>query len=253
MKRNTIAAQLYTLRDHLKTPEQIASSLQRVRAIGYEAVQVSGLGPIDPVELKALTDDSGLQICATHVSYDSLKNHLPDVIRTHQLWACEYVGLGMLPEVYRNSKEGYEAFVREFSEIGRHLADHNLHLVYHNHDLEFVRFDGVTGLDLLLQGASPQTYSLELDTYWVQAGGASPIEWIEKAAGQLKVIHLKDMAVDGRTAVMAEIGEGNFNWPAIIEACRNSGVQWYAVEQDVCKRDPFESLAISFSYLSNLC
>jgi sugar phosphate isomerase/epimerase len=49
--------------------------------------------------------------------------------------------------------------------------------------------------------------------------------------------------------VFAEIGEGNLNFKAIIAACREIGVEWYVVEQDVCRRDPFESLAISFRNL----
>ena len=49
---------------------------------------------------------------------------------------------------------------------------------------------------------------------------------------------------------MAEIGEGNLNWPAILAAAAAGGVEWYLVEQDECyQRDPFESLAISYRNL----
>ena len=68
MKKNRIAAQLYTLRDFLKTPEEIAKSLRKVKKIGYDAVQISGLGPIDTVELKKIIDGEGLVCCATHES-----------------------------------------------------------------------------------------------------------------------------------------------------------------------------------------
>ena len=44
---------------------------------------------------------------------------------------------------------------------------------------------------------------------------------------------------------MAEVGEGNLNWPAIIKSCKSAGVEWYLVEQDTCYRDAFESVAIS--------
>ena len=48
----------------------------------------------------------------------------------------------------------------------------------------------------------------------------------------------------------AEIGEGNLNWPAILDAAKAGGVRWYLVEQDECYgRDPFESLAISYRNL----
>lgn len=251
MKQDMIAAQLYTLRRFLQTPSDIKEALTKVRQIGYQAVQASGLGAIEDIELKDYVDELGLTICATHVSFDQLVHHLPKVIQTHKLWGCEYVGLGMLPQIYRTSREGYETFIREFSEIGRELEADGLHLVYHNHQIEFEQHQGITGMELLLNGASDDTYSLELDTYWVQAGGANPVEWINKATGRLKVIHLKDMAIWEAKAVYAEIGQGNFNWQAIIDACRASGVQWYIVEQDECLRDAFESLTMSRAYLQN--
>jgi sugar phosphate isomerase/epimerase len=52
---------------------------------------------------------------------------------------------------------------------------------------------------------------------------------------------------------MAEIGEGNLNWPAIFKAARAGGVEWVLVEQDTCYgRDPFESLEISYKNLKKL-
>lgn len=244
-----IAAQLYTLRDVLKTPEQVASSLKRVRDIGYRAVQVSGLGPIAPERLLDITASLELTICATHVGYEELTDHLDDVIRTHKLWGCDYIGLGMLPERYRDSRAGYEAFIAEFTSIGQKLEASGLHLVYHNHNIEFVRFGDVTGMDLLFAGAQSGAYSLELDTYWVQAGGAHPAEQIRRAKDHIKVVHLKDMAVQGWTPVFAEIGAGNLNWSEILAACESSGVEWYVIEQDVCQQDPFDSLAQSLHWL----
>ena len=36
----------------------------------------------------------------------------------------------------------------------------------------------------------------------------------------MPVVHLKDMVIQGRSdQVMAEVGEGNLNWPAILDAC----------------------------------
>ena len=51
---------------------------------------------------------------------------------------------------------------------------------------------------------------------------------------------------------MAEVGEGNLNWPSILEAAKEAGVEWYIVEQDTCQRDPFESLSISLRNLRTM-
>ncbi len=247
-----MAAQLYTIREFLKTPEAIEDSLSKVKQIGYDAVQVSGMGPIEPSALHDITSALDLSICATHISFDQLQNHLDDVISSHKLWECRYVGLGSMPDAYRSSADGYAKFVEEFSAIGRRLTAAGLNLVYHNHNFEFEKFGGVPGMQILLDGAGPDTYSMEIDTYWVQAGGGNPTEWIAKANRRIKVVHLKDMAIVGRNQVYAEIGEGNINWDSVLQACRDSGVEYYVIEQDTCTRDPFESLAMSLRYLEKM-
>lgn len=253
MDKSAIAAQLYTLREHLKTPEEMARTLKRVKEIGYEAVQVSGLGPVEPTRLREMADRFGLRICVTHTPFDRIMNDADNVIREHKLWGCEYVGLGAMPAEYRKDMAGYLAFAKEFSEAGKRYAGHGLQLVYHNHRFEFARFGGVTGMEILLRESEPAAFGFEIDTYWVQAGGADPVAWIRKVKGRMGVIHLKDMAIVDDQQVFAEIGQGNLNWTAVIEACRETGVRWYAVEQDVCRRDPFESLETSLRYLEKLC
>ncbi|MNI00361.1 Inosose dehydratase [compost metagenome] len=252
MKKSNIAAQLYTLREFLKTPEDIEQTLRKVKAIGYEAIQVSGMGPIDPEKLKQLADEIGLTICATHIPYDRLKNDLPAVVAQHQLWNCRYIGLGSMPSDYRTDKEGYVRLAKEFSEVGAELAKHDLQFIYHNHKFEFEKFEGQVGMDILANESDSSNFGFELDTYWVHAGGANPVDWINKVGSRMKVVHLKDMAIVKDQQVFAEIGEGNLDWPAIIDACRSTGVEWYVVEQDACLRDPFESLTISYNYLSKL-
>ncbi|BBH24661.1 sugar phosphate isomerase [Paenibacillus baekrokdamisoli] len=252
MRRNQIAAQLYTLRDFAHTAEELDAALKKVRAIGYDAVQVSGIGPIPYAEVKEICGAHQLKICATHISFDRLVNELDSVIEQHLAWNCRYVGLGGLPVEYRTGKAGYTAMGKLLTEIGSKLTEAGLQLIYHNHKFEFEKFEGKTGMDWLLESSDPEHVGFELDTYWVQAGGADPVEWIRKVEGRMKVIHLKDMAIVNDNQVFSEIGAGNMNFPAIIEACRDTGVQWYVVEQDECAGDPFESLAISYRYLSKM-
>ena len=46
-RKPMIAAQLYTLRDFLQTPNDIVQTMKRVKKIGYDTAQISGVGPID--------------------------------------------------------------------------------------------------------------------------------------------------------------------------------------------------------------
>lgn len=253
-----IAAQLYTIRDYLKTPAEIEGSFKRIREIGYRAVQLSGLGPIEPERLAEIARNNGLEICATHVDYYALRDKTDQMVREHKLWGCRYVGIGGLPGEYRTA-EGYARFAREASEVARRLADEGLVFIYHNHAFELERVSkdaedrgGRTGLDILYSESDPRHFCAEIDTYWVQYGGGDPAAWIRRLSGRIPVVHFKDMTVRGHEQLMAEVGEGNLNWPEILKACRQAGVVWHIVEQDICQRDPFESLAISLENLHRM-
>ena len=94
-----IAAQMYTVRDFTKTISDIVESVKKVKAIGYDAMQVSGFGPIDPAELKKIADDNNIEICATHTGFDRMRDDTQAVIDEHLLWNCKYPAIGSLPRV----------------------------------------------------------------------------------------------------------------------------------------------------------
>ena len=248
MAATQLAAQLYTLRDFCKTPKDLAESLAKVKKIGYDVVQVSGIGPISYPDLKKILDDTGITVCATHIPYQRMVDETEKVIEEHYLIECKYPAIGGLPDAYHNA-QGYAKFAKEATEVGKKLAKGGLRFGYHNHSFELERYGERTGLQILYEDSDPQYFKAEIDTYWIQHGGGDPAWWIERLAGRIPLVHLKDMTVRKGTPIMAEVGEGNLNWPAIIAACKRAGVEWYIVEQDTCERDPFESLAISFRNL----
>jgi sugar phosphate isomerase/epimerase len=244
-----IALQMYTLREFCKTPTDLAATLRRVKQIGYDAVQLSGHGPIDHGELVRIVNGEGLACCATHVPIDRLENESARVIDEHAALGCRYTAIGgFFNKPY--SAENWSGFIDRYNAIAKKYAGPALSIGYHNHSHELMRFaefGGATVLQTLLDRLDRSIW-MEIDTYWVQHGGGDPAEWIRKVARRIPCVHLKDMVVTGTTEskpVMAEVGEGNLNWPAIRAACKSSGVEWYIIEQDTCQRDPFESVAIS--------
>lgn len=254
MNKPMLAAQLYTVRQFTQTAELLADSMRKIRAIGYRAVQISALGPIPSMIIKQIMDDNGLKVCITHTSYEQLWNSIDEVIEQHKLWNCPNVAIGSMPQNYRNGEEGFHRFALEANLVGEQLAKAGLTFSYHNHSFEFVRYGKRTGMDIIFEESDPRFLQAEIDTYWVQHGGGDPAAWIRRMKNRMPVVHLKDMTmiIDNGSAQqqMAEIGEGNLNWTGILEACQEANVAWYAVEQDICQRDPFESLEISYKNLN---
>ena len=130
-------------------------------------------------------------------------------------------------------------------------------LTYHNHNHEFVKFDGETILDIIYNNTDKTFVQGEIDCYWIQAGGGDCVEWIEKLSGRMPMIHLKDYGVeiegDVTNAVkIKEIGQGNLDWKRIIGAAEKTPIEWYIIEQDNnwMDDDPFKSVAVSLRYVS---
>lgn len=249
MPDTVVAAQMYTLRQFTKTPSDIATALAKVKAIGYDAIQISAFGPIDASELAKMLDGEGLVVASTHTKWEMFTDEIDGVIEEHRMWGCKHPAIGGMPGQYRNP-EGVVAFAKLAEDVGRKLTVAGMDFSYHNHNFEFQKVGPKTWLEVLYDSTDPRYLKAEIDTYWVQAGGGDPAEWIRRMSGRMPILHLKDMTMGDDGQRMAEIGEGNLNWPAILAAAKEAGVEWYCVEQDQCyDRDPFDSLKISVENL----
>jgi len=247
-----MAAQLFTVREFVKTPGQISQTLSRIKSLGYGAVELSFPQPVDAPLVKRFVDEAGLEICGVHNPYERLRDDTEAVLEEHRTYGCPSAVVAAPPREYWGSLDGYLRFAEEASEVGRRLAEEDVDFTYHNHSFEFERYGGRTGFDVLVEETDPETFRFELDCYWLQHAGVSPVRYIRLLAGRVEIVHLKDMAIEGWQQHDAEVGEGNIYWPEVFEACREAGVDWCAVEQDETRRDPFESLGLSLRNLEKM-
>ena len=246
-----IAAQLYTVREFTQNEKDFAETIKKVKAIGYPGVQLSAHGPISAKFIADTCDKHGIEICSNHAPAPRLLNETDQVIAEHRLYKAEQIGLGMIPEEYRADLAGVKRFISDFLPAAKKIKDAGMVFAYHNHEYEFGKFDGKMIIDYLMDGFAEAGMQIILDTYWVQAAGCDPVIWLKKLAGKIPKVHFKDMTIVNREQRFAAIGSGNLNWPAIIDACHSSGVEWVIVEQDNSYgRDPFENLRDSYEFLT---
>jgi len=255
MKIHQIACQLFTLRDQMKTAADIAAGLIKLRTIGYQAVQVSGIGPIPEADLVQLAKDNGITLCATHEPGDRILNEPQKVADRLRALNCKITAYPYPSGINFDTLESTKEFCRRLNTAGQVLHEAGQVLCYHNHQIEFRRLAGKPLLEIIYAETDPQFVQGEPDTYWIQNGGGDPVEWCHRLKGRLPILHLKDYTVLTTNAVSyTEIGNGNLNWKRIIPAAEAAGCQWFAVEQDKCPGDPFESVRQSFNYIrDNLC
>jgi sugar phosphate isomerase/epimerase len=250
MKINQVAAQLYTVRDYMGNATQIAESLKKVRDIGYTAVQTNRFQNVSDEDLAKMLRDNGLTLCATHEDSQALLSDPKSIAEAIIKMGCTNTSYPYPGGVKLESLSDAQALAAKLNAAGKVMADGGVILSYHNHSIEFKKFEGRTVLEVIYGETDPHCLHAEIDTYWVQYGGGNPEDWCRRVRGRMTLLHLKDFAMNEKAQPMfAEIGSGNLNWPGIISAAEASGCQWFIVEQDVCPGDPFDSLKKSFDYI----
>lgn len=251
MKIQQVAAQLYTVRHALQEPRTIAQTLKKVRRLGFEAVQVSGIGPIDDHELARMLREEGLVCCGYHESGESLFSTPDRVIERLRILDCETATYPWPGGVSFDSPQDVNNFIDSLRKAGQALRAAGLNFCYHNHHIEFRRMNGKPILETIYSEIDPSLLQAELDTYWIQFGGGNPVEWCRRMKGRLVNLHMKDYGIDRKnTVVFEEIGNGNLDWKGIVTEAEKAGCRWYIIEQDTCPGDPFDSLARSFEYVA---
>ena len=244
-----VCLQMYTVRDDAQA--DLAATLSTVGKLGYAGVELAGYAGHSAAEYKKLLDDNGLRAIGQHVGFDLVKNSLSQVIDEAKLFGYDYVMVPWIGAPYTDSMDGYRKLGAELKEASVALRAAGLTLGYHNHAFEFEKSeDGVFGFDAIFDSAGPEVVT-EMDTFWVVKGGQNPAAYLEKYAGRVPIIHLKDMDAEGG---FAPVGEGTIDYTgSLLPAAEKAGVQFYVVEQDSCKPPlvPLESIRLSIENLKS--
>lgn len=241
-----LAAQLFTIRDYTKNEEEIATSLEKIKKIGYNAIQISCFGEYRTPWLVDQLKRLELEVCVTHMPYARIVHDTDKLIEEHKLLGCDTIGLGSLPKYDRPSVLAtFEELAPAIDKI--HAA--GMKFVFHNHWQEFISdpIDGKNTFDLYCERFPADRAGILMDFYWLVYACQKPLALIDQYSDRLGVVHFKDMMMnDQGERIFTEIYNGCIDYTAIFNKLETAGGKWVAIEEDVCPGgDPFQALAIS--------
>lgn len=241
-----LGVQLYTIRDYMKDAESIRESFKKLVDLGITQGQTAGC-EIPYEEFGQIAKEEGIEIVGTHDNFDLMVDDFEQAYRNHQALNTNIMGIG---GYFNLEVPAIEEFIKKANTVCKKIGEKGGKFTYHNHSNEFIKLpNGKTMMDMLCEEFDSENGSFCLDTYWVQHGGGDVRHWIEKLAGRIDILHLKDMGKNKETQFITEIGNGNLYWDGIIETAQKAGVKYYVIEQDTCPGDPFDSLKQSVAYL----
>jgi sugar phosphate isomerase/epimerase len=196
-----IGLQLYSVRQSLAADPW--GTLEAIAAAGYTYIEAAnhnarndpgvGFGVSAP-EFRDRLNDLGLSIVGCHINPLEVEI-LPQALEYqaelgNRDFGCdiEFFPYGDRDYILRRAET--------FNRIGELAKSHGMRFYYHNHFQEFQRCDDQYVYEMILENTDPDLVKIEMDTYWMYRGGQDPLEWMERYADRIILLHQKDFPVD---------------------------------------------------------
>lgn len=226
--------QIYSVRDQMEDPANHEKVFNALASYGYKGFQTAGaIADVDAYV--AAANKAGLKVIGTHAPIEKLLD-AEVAEELHAKLGTKYAGIGGLPGMWGNdfSPEYVNSSIDKLHKIVENLTSKGLIFTYHHHSIEFAKVRGERFIDILEREFKGTNFTFCLDTYWVANAGGDVREWLEKLAGRVHILHLKDKAVPVGTndGVITELGNGNLNFKSIIKTAEDTGVKYLCYEQD---------------------
>jgi len=255
-----LGLQLYSLHEELAA--DLPGTLARIAGLGFKNVEIYGFLGRTPEQFKAELDRAGLRAVGYHVQLGQLQSDVPGIIGESKILGIGHVGVAWIKPASAGPDDGITAHdvdvaADAFNKACPALKGAGLHVFYHLHGFEFRRDDtGRTLLDRFLAEADPACVELQVDVFWVAQAGVDPVALLGRYPDRVKLLHLKDIRKGAAIGDMAghapkqdfvALGEGSVDWPRLLTAARQDGVEWYILEDE--SADVIPQLKRSLRYL----
>ena len=229
------AIQLYSLRS---IDEPLPAVLDLVGETSFDGVEFAHrVRDADTEAVLDALDRNDLAPAAAHVGLDALEDHYGETTTLYDRLGCDALVVPWLDPEHFESEAAVADAAGRLAAVASDLADDGFDLQYHNHDQEFVPLGDGTAMDELL--ASVDDLGFEIDLGWARAAGADPTALVERYAGRISHAHFAD--ADAETMACVELGDGDLDLEACVDAVRAADVEWYVYEHDE-PGDPRSSL-----------
>lgn len=219
--------------------------LRDVADSGYAGIETGVSATIKGSELKSLLESHGLLLSGIHMGFNETANQIDEAIDYAKEAGTKYLMVSGVGDTNKGLVT-YDEAAEVFNKAGEKCHKAGLVFCYHNHSWEFKKYDGVTALVRLYERTDPKYVYACVDTYWVQHGGESPVDFLEKYKDRVGYMHFKDM----QNNTFCEIGQGIIDFPGVMKVLSQvKNLEWLTVEQDRTTRTPKASIMMSRMYI----
>lgn len=238
----------------IQSGEDLIKVLRALKGMGYDGVELFVPYGLTACELKAAAGEIGIRLFGAHPRLHRFFHHLEEELAYAREAGIETLVIPHVPPEEQRQAV-YSKVLAAIPQWRKRCNAVGLRLAWHNHDFEFVPWQGHTYLmDAILAADAGLEY--EIDTFWTTCAGVDTLAYMDRYRGRIRYVHFKDYA--GKTGPGYEdidfcaVGEGRMEVPAIAAKAVEIGAQWAVVEQDLHNKDVLEDARTSLRTLRRL-
>lgn len=235
--------QLYSLRDHMKTGDDLLEILGKVKDLGFDGVEFAGFYGLDAETLKRRLDELGLVAVGAHMGLGDFEaENLQKTLAFIKTIGAKTAGIGGA----NTSTETELEHVMDVMGAAHAAAEkEGVRVYFHNHTGEF---------DRPLYATHPETIfdrlktvcDMQVDTYWSFHAGQDNRKLITENKDRIVHLHIKDGIGDTPTA----LGEGNNDLATVVKTAKEIGMEWLILENDDPVPDGYSDVTRSMVWLN---
>ena len=226
-----LSFQLYSARNFPPLETQLA----KLAALGYRQVEPYGglYSALD--DLAAALRRHGLAAPSGHFGLDQLESDFSGALNVARKLEMELVVAPFLAPAQRPADAaGWRSFGARLAPLAAKFEGEGVGLAWHNHDFEMRALpDGTYPIDLILMASDRIQW--EADIGWIARAGEDPLRWINRYAGRIGALHVKDLAKAGEKQDeegWADPGAGLLDLKTLVAAGVAAGAKILVVEHD---------------------
>ena len=251
--------QLYMVKEDME--RDAAGTLKQLGQLGYTQIESYGgdkgiFWGYTNHDFKKLAGDNGLTLISTH-------HNPPASLEEFDKMAAQCTEIGMKYLICpwlgpQKSIDDFKRFADVFNERGRICQKYGIRYGYHPHDYPYKPVDGKLPINTLLKNTDKDLVYFQMDVYYTVTEGQDPYELLSKHKGRFTLMHMRDvlkerLPADSKEESACDLGEGIVNYPKLITAGLDNGMQYFFVEQSrFLNETPLQSAQKNAAYLKGM-
>ncbi len=224
-------------------------TLQKIAKIGFKGLEYPDTFGLPAAALKKMIAANKLYSMGGGNTMATLTKNFDAIVNEYHQMGKKYVLCywPWLDNGKNKTADNWKENAAVFNQLGNRFKKEGLRLGYHNHDIEFAVVEGQIPYDILLEYGDPDSFTFQMDIWWIYTGGQDSVRFIEKYPGRFELCHIKTKEILSKDASVQ-----NLDYKRILSHSNKAGFKEFILENEPNIPEPLDFMQRSYDFMRTI-